>query len=435
MKIGLEVHAYARTKSKMHCACSSAFLEGEPNTLVCETCTSQPGAKPNGVNREAVSVAKAAAALLGCEPKGEASVLRKHYFYPDLPSNYQRTSTPVGVNGVFQGVRIREIHFEEDPGQFDLKKKTLDFNRSGVPLMEIVTEPDLKSPEEAKSFVERLQAALLYNELIRPELGLKIDTNVSVAGGNRVEVKNVHSVKGMVAAIRFEEKRQREAVSSGQKVRMETRNYDEASESTTPSREKETEADYRYLPDPDLPAIDLSKVEAKAFTDPFKEVERLSSKLKISTAVLETLVLSGFLKDFEESCTHAAPGTAAFFYSSVLKGELEYRGLSASPLTAKDLKPVLTALDKKQVTQQGAAQLLRELLDKGTVSMKTSISREELEKAVREVLQSENAAVAKVKAGEVKVIEYLLGRVFKKLGPGTQPGDVRREIKRVLGRL
>ncbi len=253
-RIGLEVHAYVRSRGKLFCTCDADFLAArEPNANVCETCTGQPGAKPMAPNPAAIEAGVRVARALGAEITPVARFLRKHYFYPDLPSNYQRTSEPFARGGSLAGVAITEIHWEEDPGSYELRDGLVDYNRSGAPLLEIVTEPDVRSPAHARELLDELRLVLAYLGVGRAEAGIKADCNVSVAGGARVEVKNVNSVRNVEAALAFEIARQREAVARGERVERETRHFDEAAMRTVRLRVKETAADYRFLDDPDLP--------------------------------------------------------------------------------------------------------------------------------------------------------------------------------------
>ena len=185
--------------------------------------------------------------------------MRKHYDYPDLPSGYQRTSVPIGYEGDLNGVRIREIHMEEDPGQFKPDFGIVDFNRSGIPLVEIVTEPDMHSPEEARKFLKELIRVLNYSECARGEGTMRADVNISLEGGNRAEIKNINSIKGAYKALKFEMVRQKNLIKRGVEVKQETRAFLESQMITVGMRTKEDADDYRFIPDPDLPPIKIKK--------------------------------------------------------------------------------------------------------------------------------------------------------------------------------
>ena len=209
MMCGLEIHVQLETDSKLFCDCPTNYQESPANTNVCPVCLNQPGAKPYPTNEKAIENALMISLMLNCKiDKNFTYFMRKHYDYPDLPSGYQKTSVPIGYDGELNGVRIHEIHMEEDPGQYKPDKGIVDFNRSGIPLIEIVTEPDMHSPEEARNFLKELIRVLQYSGGARGEGTMRADVNVSINGGNRVEMKNINSIKGAYKALKFEVVRQ-----------------------------------------------------------------------------------------------------------------------------------------------------------------------------------------------------------------------------------
>ncbi|HIH64478.1 MAG TPA: Asp-tRNA(Asn)/Glu-tRNA(Gln) amidotransferase subunit GatB, partial [Methanothermobacter thermautotrophicus] len=256
MKCGLEIHVQLDTRSKLFCRCPTDYQEAPPNTNICPVCLNQPGAKPYPPNRSALEGALKIALMLDCRINPEITYfMRKHYNYPDLPSGYQRTSIPVGLEGELNGVRIREVHIEEDPGQYKPDQGTVDFNRSGIPLIEIVTEPDMTSPEEARNFLRELIRVLEYSGCARGEGTMRADVNISLEGGKRVEIKNINSIKGAYKALKFEMIRQKNLLKRGVEVKQETRAFLESQMITVSMRLKEEAEDYRYIPDPDLPPM------------------------------------------------------------------------------------------------------------------------------------------------------------------------------------
>lgn len=263
-KIGLEIHARLLTKTKMFCSCENRFGE-KPNTLVCPICLGLPGVLPN-INKRAVELGIITAKLLNCEIDNTLYFDRKNYRYPDLPKGYQITQRrhPLGVNGQFCGVRIREIHIEEDAGKLSHDRNRnvslVDYNRAGTPLVEIVTEPDLVSGEQVQQFLKSLRDMLLENEISdckMQEGSLRFDVNVS-CGSNKTEIKNINSFKFARIAVNYEIDRQREIIASGKEVESETRGYDEKSKSTFKMRSKESNEDYLYIEEPDVIPIDIS---------------------------------------------------------------------------------------------------------------------------------------------------------------------------------
>src|SRR5712691_12244802 len=269
--IGLEIHAQLQTASKIFCGCSTAF-GAPPNTHVCPVCLGLPGALP-ALNRRAVDYAARAALALGCTIHETSIFARKNYFYPDLPKGYQisQYEQPLATGGLMSGVRITLVHLEEDAGKslhegfVDSDRTTyVDFNRSGVPLIEIVTEPDLRSAADAAEFFSRLRSVLVWlgvNDGNMEEGSLRCDANVSVRPqgqmtlGTKAEVKNLNSFRFLQKALEHEIDRQIDLLRAGNRVAQETRLWDSAAGRTISMRSKEEAHDYRYLPEPDLPPV------------------------------------------------------------------------------------------------------------------------------------------------------------------------------------
>ena len=229
MMCGLEIHVQLETESKLFCDCPTNFNEAPINQNICPICLNQPGAKPHPTNQHAIENALMIALMLNCKiDQGFTYFMRKHYDYPDLSSGYQRTSVPIGYEGELNGIRIREIHIEEDPGQYKPDRGIVNFNRSGIPLVEIVTEPDITSPEEARNFLKEIIRVLQYSGAARGENSMKADVNISLNGGNRVEMKNVNSIKGAYRALKFEIVRQKNLIKRGVEIQQETRAYIES---------------------------------------------------------------------------------------------------------------------------------------------------------------------------------------------------------------
>ncbi|KKU92690.1 MAG: Aspartyl/glutamyl-tRNA(Asn/Gln) amidotransferase subunit B, partial [Parcubacteria group bacterium GW2011_GWA1_48_11b] len=274
--IGLEIHAELKTQTKMFCDSLNDPEEKHPNANVCPVCAGHPGTLPT-INKAAVeSVLKVGMALKGDIPQF-SKFDRKNYFYPDLPKGYQisQYDLPLIFGGVLNGVRLRRIHLEEDTGRLihseDGKSSFVDYNRAGVPLMELVTEPDITTADQAVEFAKELQLILRYLGVSDADMEkgqMRVEANVSVSAdnvlGTKVEVKNINSFKAVHDAIEFEIKRQEEVLSSGGKIVQETRGWDDAKHKTVSQRIKEEAHDYRYFPEPDLPPLDLSKFDLAA---------------------------------------------------------------------------------------------------------------------------------------------------------------------------
>ncbi|MEM3981053.1 MAG: Asp-tRNA(Asn)/Glu-tRNA(Gln) amidotransferase subunit GatB, partial [Ignisphaera sp.] len=315
VKIGLEIHVQLTTlKTKLFCSTPADYRGREPNTHVCPVCLGLPGALPV-LNKKAVEYAIAVALALNCEINNKLVFVRKHYFYPDLPKNYQISQydgvgfTSIAKNGYIKIyvdgknkiVRIRRINIEEDPGKIHYigsietsPYSLIDYNRSGIALLEIVTEPDMENPKEAKAFLEKLMAILEYLGVTDTSLegAFRVDANISIADGSRVEVKNIGSIKEVEKALTYEIIRQKRIIELGGEVKRDTRS-------------KEYEEDYRYFPDPDLPPLVITKelielVAAKMPELPDERIERFMEQYGLDEYRASVLVLIKWLADFFE---------------------------------------------------------------------------------------------------------------------------------------
>ncbi len=432
VKIGLEIHGYLVAREKLFCRCPANYKQGiKPNTNVCPVCTAQPGSKPMLPNKEAYKKIIEIALMLGCKISQEVIWQRKHYDWPDLPKGYQDTisgahSIPVGYEGEFHGIRIREVHLEEDPAKWDPETGNIDYNRSGLPLAEIVTEPDFKSSKEVRAWLRKLITTLAYIKALEEDAGIKADVNVST-GGERVEIKNVNSLTSIVRAIDYETLRQEAEIKRGSKIKRETRMFDDKRKITIGMREKEEQADYRFIPDPDLPIIRtekefVEKLEKELPEAPHKKIERFVKQHSIEKDVAEVLSKN---KDIAE------------FYESVLKFGIEKRLASywvaiellrilnwnKKRLHEVEIKPehfaeLLKLIEEKRLTETAAKNLLNKFVPK-SFSPKEKLKqieritdRSEIEKICQEIIQKNQKAVQDFKAGEQKALDFLIGQVM-----------------------
>ena len=335
MKCGLEIHVQLETNSKLFCDCRTNYQDAPSNSNICFVCLNQPGAKPYPPNKEALDGAIKIALMLDCKISPEVTFFqRKHYDYPDLSSGYQRTSIPIGYEGDLNGVRIREVHLEEDPGQYKPDLGLVDFNRSGISLIEIVTEPDMKSPEAARKFLRELIRVLEYSGVARGEGTMRADVNISLEGGKRAEIKNINSIKGAYKALQFEMVRQKNLLKRGIEIKQETRAFLESQMITVPMRLKEEAEDYRYIPDPDLPPmfVEENKINTirKEMPEPAHiKTERFVNQYGIKKDDAQVLTSELELADaFEEVVCEINPKFAALWMRDELKRVIYYNKLS-----------------------------------------------------------------------------------------------------------
>jgi len=428
--IGLEVHVQLNTDSKLFCDCPTNYLSVDPNTNLCPTCTAQPGSKPYGLNRKAMENVVKIALALNCEIVPKVVIQRKHYFYPDLPTGFQRTSKPVGINGKLGKIRIREVHIEEDPGRYELREGTVDYNRAGVPLIEIVTEPDFDSPEEARAFLDELAAILDYLDSRRDEPGsTRVDANISIDGGVRAEVKNINSFKGVYTALKYEIVRQANVVRRGGTVVMETRHFEEATGTTSSMRLKESEADYRYIPDPDVPPAVISNEMIEEIKSKLPELPRAKSARFVSEYNIREdnawiIVAEPEMANmFEKLAKVHDANKLSLWIRGPLKKQLNYRNLTLKKSGLKEewISSVVSMFLEGKVTDRGMETLLIALLDKKEDPEKLAKDLDLLkiqdqsiiDKEIVTVLAANEKAINDYKRGEEKSLNFLVGQVIK----------------------
>ena len=463
--IGLEIHCQLNTRSKMFCGCSTDFRDDEPNTHTCPVCLGLPGSMPM-VNRRAIEFALKVGKALNCTIREESEFSRKNYFYPDLNKAYQITQydKPLaewgkllvdGDNGEKE-VRITRVHLEEDPGRSvhmgttDRGKYTLvDYNRAGIPLIEIVTEPDLRSPKETRKFLNKLRATLEYLNVFDSEKegSLRVDANISLKGSVRVEVKNISSYKGVEKALTFEITRQRNLLRRGQTVARETRHFVEARGITTSSRSKEEENDYRYFPEPDLlPLKVASWVDSIELPElPDARRERFISQYGILAEHAKTLTGGLKLAEFYESVATEDPDLAATWTADYLLGELNYRDFSIDAMPEGLFKELLSLLKSDTITDKSAVEILRLILDAvkegkepegpQDIVQRLGLAKSsgvQVTKMIEEVIAEQPAAVDDYYAGKMQAVNFLVGQVMKKCRGRADPGHLNNLLKDIL---
>jgi aspartyl-tRNA(Asn)/glutamyl-tRNA(Gln) amidotransferase subunit B len=471
--IGLEIHAQLLTASKIFCGCSTAF-GAAPNTHICPVCLGLPGALPV-LNRAAVDHAIRAALALECTIHETSIFARKNYFYPDLPKGYQisQYEQPLATGGVVElssggGTRrvgITRVHLEEDAGKslhdgfVDSDRKTyVDFNRSGVPLIEIVTEPDLRSAAEAAEFFTRLRETLVWlgvNDGNMEEGSLRCDANVSVRPvgattlGTKAEVKNLNSFRFLQKALEHEIERQIETLGDGGRIVQETRLWDAAAGRTVSMRSKEEAHDYRYFPEPDLPPVTVDadrihRIKAAMPELPRGRRERFVDQYALPEYDAAQLTASRGVADYFEAVV--AAGAAAKPASNWIMGELartlKARGveISASPIPAVRLAGLLALVDRGAISGPIAKDVFEKMASSGRSAEEivaaegmTQIDDDSrLATIISDVLAAHVDAVAQYRAGKTATFGFLVGQVMKAAAGKANPRRVNELLKNTL---
>lgn len=430
MKCGLEIHVQLKTDSKLFCDCNTDYQDAPSNTNICPVCLNQPGAKPYPTNDKALEAALKIALMLDCKITDDiAYFMRKHYNYPDLPSGYQRTSVPIGYEGELNGVRIREVHMEEDPGQYKPDLGIVDFNRSGIPLIEIVTEPDMKSPEEARTFLKDLIRVLDYSGDARGEGSMRADVNISLEGGKRAEIKNINSIKGAYRALKFEMVRQKNLIKRGVEVKQETRAFLESQMITVAMRLKEGAEDYRYLLDPDLPPMMIgddmiNRIKEEMPESPNIKVKRFMSEYNLAEEHAKVLASELALADaFEEVAKVIDSEFAALWMRDEVKRVLSYNKLdyAESKFTSENLIELFEMIQNKEVTAKAAKKIIEAMpiSDKNPKAIAEElgltgiVDESEVIAAVEKAIAENPDAIKDYNEGKSNALNYLVGQVMR----------------------
>lgn len=464
--IGLEVHVELHTKSKIFCGCSTSF-GAPPNTHTCPVCLGHPGVLPV-LNRQAVEYAMKAAMALNCEIAEWCKFDRKNYFYPDLPKAYQisQYDQPIGsrgwieieVDGVRKRIGITRLHLEEDAGKLTHEGGGLgslaDYNRVGTPLIEIVSEPDIRSPEEARAYLEKLKAIMQYCEVsdVKMEEGsLRCDANISLRPfgqkefGTKTELKNMNSFRGVQRGLEYEVLRQTDVLNSGGRVVQETRRWDEAQGKTIVMRSKEEAHDYRYFPDPDLVRLHISdewkeRVRATIPELPDARKARYTSEYGLPSYDAGVITSSKKLADFfEESLNYTRDAkTVANWIMGELLGYLNANNLELDDvkITGKALGELIGLIEKGTISNKIAKTVFRDMMATGKDPQRiveeqglVQISDEgAILAVVDQVIANNPQSVADFKAGKEKAIGFLVGQVMKETKGKANPGLVNKLI-------
>ncbi|MDR1997443.1 MAG: Asp-tRNA(Asn)/Glu-tRNA(Gln) amidotransferase subunit GatB [Candidatus Margulisbacteria bacterium] len=475
--IGLEIHTHLKTRSKMFCACSTEFGK-PPNSNICPVCTGQPGALPV-LNKEAVNLAIRCGLALNCTINKKSVFARKNYFYPDLPKGYQISQFDLPVtsagfvtillsDGTEKRIGITRAHLEEDAGKLvhqgaegieGATASHVDLNRSSVPLLEIVSEPDLRSAEEARAYLDKIKAILQYagvSDANMEEGKLRCDANVSIrpAGqpefGVKTEIKNMNSFRAVERAIRLEIERQKQALAAGQKIIQETRSYDEAAGRTVSMRSKEESHDYRYFPEPDLLPllIDeqwIAQVRAELPELAEQRIKRYQEEYGISAYDARVLTLDKAVSDFFDTAARLYTGDKKAIVNWLTTDVLGYLKtenleLGQTKLQPANLVEMLGLIDNKTISGKIAKELIVKMLQTGEPARKLVeasglqqiTDAGALQSIIQEILNANPKQLEQYRAGKAALKGFFVGETMKKTRGKASPQVVNQLLDKLL---
>jgi len=474
--IGMETHVELKTNSKMFCRCNVVETD-KPNENLCPTCLGLPGSLPVP-NKRAIEFITLLALSTKCQITTDGMFHRKNYFYPDLPKNYQisQFDLPVGtegsleivVNGEFSTVEIERVHMEEDTGKsthigsgrIDSATSThLDFNRAGIPLVEVVTKPLIKSSKEAVSYIEELRQLVIDLDISEGKLekgNLRFDANISVAFenddelGTKVEIKNMNSLRSLEKAIEYEISRQTKMLNNNETIIQETRHWDEKKEVTSSMRSKEGSADYRYFSDPDIPNMILSE----------NFIDKIKNNMPVLPSEKRITFINSGLSIEDANSIGKSPKWMGELYKSVsditndskttfnwitgeLQGQLRKLGETSPPewMTAEQLAEIISLVKNDKISFTSGKEILAELIEEKINPEEYAISNkliqendtEEISKMVKEIIKENSEVLERIANGEEKLIGFLVGQVIKlsngKVNPSVAKELLLKEIK------
>jgi aspartyl-tRNA(Asn)/glutamyl-tRNA(Gln) amidotransferase subunit B len=462
--IGLEIHAELKTSSKMFCSCKNDPDEEKPNTNICPVCMGHPGTLPV-LNKEAIKhVLK-----IGYAVEGDIADFtewdRKNYFYPDIPKGYQisQYKYPLVSNGTLAGVKLTRIHLEEDTAQstHDIHKKSLiNFNRSGVPLMELVTEPVIHDAETAVKFAKELQLLLRYigaGEANLEKGEMRVEANISVSSdpsvlGTKTEVKNLNSFKTVEKAINFEIARQIKLLENGEKVSQETRGWDENNSKTFSQRKKESSHDYRYFPEPDIPKLKISEVEEFGREEltkltpelPWVKRERYQKDFGMTDKEVSIFVDSSDISNYFEKVIDGHKNIIKLSTNYLLSdylGLIKKEGKGIETVATENFRKLMIMIDEKKLSSRGAKDTLLFMIKKDgdpeIIANENGLIQKsddgEIKKIVEEIVKANPSVVDDYKKGKVVALQFFVGQGMKATKGSANPEVLRKIILEVIG--
>ncbi len=458
LTVGLEVHAELSTETKMFCACKNDGNEKRPNWNICPICMGHPGTLPVP-NREAIKNVLKVGVAIGGELSSKTEFDRKNYFYPDIPKGYQisQFKYPFVVGGELAGIKITRVHLEEDTARSSHENgvSLVDFNRAGVPLMELVTEPVIHSGEEVVRFGRELQLLLQYlgvSEANMEKGEMRVEANISVSDsdklGTKVEVKNLNSFRAANDAVNFEYRRHVEILENGGKISQETRGWDENSKSTFSQRSKEDSHDYRYFPDPDLAKIDLELIpefnrdvlKKELALTPEAKRARFAQDYNIKKEDIEFFILNRDLSNLFERAAEGLEGGQFQLLSNYVVSDLASFGDAALSLNPMHLAQLINMIDHDQVSSRGAKNILNIMLNSpdapDLIAEREGLFQKNdtgaLMEIIEQIIKDNPLVVTEYKNGKVSALQYLVGQGMKLSKGSANPGVLKSMLEKAI---
>jgi len=494
--IGLEIHTELKTKTKMFCSCKNDSGEIRPNLNICPICLGNPGVLPS-INKEAIFMVMKTGLALNCKVQKETYFERKNYFYPDLPKGYQisQYKAPICNDGYldirgnsqlhsqkFARIRIQRIHLEEDTARLlhpERKDYSLvDFNRAGIPLMELVTEPDIRSAKEARNFAQELQLILRYLEVSKADMEkgeMRVEVNISLIPktktlkskiqklGTKVEIKNLNSFLAVEKALNFEIKRQKELLNKGEKIIQETRGWNELRGETLSQRVKEESKDYRYFPEPDLPPLQILNLKSQILKHmpelPQQKKERFKKEYQISDKEAEILVKDKKFSDYFENVISELQNWQKIEkvpqskLPSLIRSAVNYlevdllglmkenkKGINKVKITPENFAELITLLWKNEISSRAGKFILKEMFETGAdptyiieeKNLKQVSDEEEIKEIIKKIIKDNPKAIEDYKRGKKNAIQFLIGQVMRETKGKMDPRITQKLIQEVL---